>query len=420
MAYDAVAISSKDLSAGADFFVQSQNNGFPWVSANIYNKNGHLQFPPHIIKSAGDITLGIIGLTEDPGGTLDDLVISDWRKALQAEITILEKTCDLLVVLSTLSSLDNTAIQKEFSKVDIIVTADTTGRNIQPIVSNVSHNSLLIQSGSRGKYLGKIDITWHGPGSWFIAPSQSLTQQKQKLTAIDRQLHLLTQQQDNSGFDYSKKIARLQLSRQFISQHIANQETEQAENDTIPAKFFSSSFLPVKPAAADTDIEDIVLDIKNNIATYNRYRRAGMQPGDRTARNALLMDEITGIAMCTPCHVRQSAFWQKTRHAGAYRTLSQQGQSYNLQCLPCHVTAGTITPSSPEAETLLLLSLTTDRQTIGCEVCHGAGKNHSQSPENVFPVRRPGAKICTQCHTPDRDVFFDYQKKTALIACPAS
>jgi hypothetical protein len=34
-------------------------------------------------------------------------------------------------------------------------------------------------------------------------------------------------------------------------------------------------------------------------------------------------------------------------------------------------------------------------------------------------VRLPPEKICTQCHTPERDNNFNYQKKLAMIACPA-
>jgi hypothetical protein len=417
MSYDAVAISSNDLSAGPEFFRQSTDDSFPWITANIYDKNDNLQFSPHIIKNSGSLTIGIIGLTGDAGNSVEDFVIGDWRKALRAEITLLEKSCDMLVVLSNLNVSENKEIQRDFNKIDIIVTADQKGTNIQP---QVSQNSLLVQSGGRGKYLGKLDISWHGEGNWLVASSQSLAHRKNRLSSIDWQLSQLEKQQRGTSRDFSQKIARLQSSRQILSDEIAQQGTELTEKETKSSKSFISSFLPVKPASSTDDVGTIVQNIKNSINTFNRYRRAGLQPDDPAVRLALQKDEISGITGCFHCHEKQTEFWKNTRHANAYATLSQQGQSFNLQCLPCHVTAGKVSASSVEAEMLFLLSLSTERQTIGCEVCHGPGNHHLLSPDKVTPVRLPPEEICTQCHTPDRDNNFNYQKKLAAITCPAN
>ena len=419
MNYDAVAVSSTDLSAGPAFFRQTSDHPFPWISANIYEPGGDLFFQPHIIKKSDNVTVGIIGLTGNNGNGSRDFIVGDWRKALEVELTLLEKSCDILVVLSNLTSPENMEIQRDFSQVDIIVTADAKGANIKP---QMSPNSLVVQSGAQGKYLGKLDITGHAEGNWHISSPQLpqlLTQKKDRLTSIDRQLSQLEKQQSEESGDFSKKIARLKAYRLIISDQIAQHTMEIAEGETKPIKSFTSVFLPVLPASSKDSIGAIVQEINESINTFNRYRRASLQEDDPALRLALQKDEIVGISGCVNCHEKQTTFWKNTRHANAYTTLSQQGRSFNLRCLPCHVTAGNVSASSAESELLFLLSLDTDRQTIGCEVCHGPGDRHLLSRGEEKPIRIPPEEICTKCHTPDRDNNFDFPKKRAVIACPA-
>ena len=314
-------------------------------------------FLPHIIKKAGNLTIGIIGLTGGTGESVKDFIIGDWREALRREISLLKASCDMLVVLSSLNTPENNEIQRDFNQVDIIVTANRKGTNVQP---QVLQNSLLVQSGDRGKYLGKIDVTGYAAGNWLNASSQSLANLKNRLSSIDWQLSQLGKQQEEISKFSSQKIVRLQSYRQTILDQIAVERgKELAPKGTQPTKSFKSSFLPVRPMSSSKDIAIIVQDIKNSINTFNRYRHAGLQPDDPTLRLALQKDEITGGTACVNCHKKQTEFWRSTRHANAYTTLSRQGQSFNLQCLPCHVTGGKVSASSDETRKLFLLSLST-------------------------------------------------------------
>jgi hypothetical protein len=414
MAYDAVAISANDLSAGAAFFQQSADQSFPWVAANVSDQNGRAVVPAHSIKKIAGLTIGIIGLTGGTGNDVAGFIIDDWRTALKTEITLLEKRCDILLVLSTLTPAENNEIQQKYKQLDIVVSADNKGANIQP---QVFQNSLLVQSGSRGKYIGRLDITRHGPGNWYTAPSPLPAE---RLTAIDRQLGQLEKEQRETNRDFSQKIARLQSYRQRLSEQTAQYKPEDSASTIAPSKRFKYATLAVKPASSRADTQTIVQDIKKSIAALNRYRHAGIQADDPALLYTLQKNEIVGGSACLPCHEKQTEFWKTTNHADAFSTLAEQGQTFNLQCLPCHVTAGRVMASSVDAELLFLLSLDTDRQTIGCEVCHGAGKNHILSPETTAPLRLPPEEICRQCHTPDRDGTFSYPGKLAAIACPAS
>ncbi len=262
MAYDAVAVSSDDLSAGADFFQQPNADTFHFVAANVYDKNAKLLFSPHRIKNIGTLTLGIIGLTGGTTNSGEDFVIGDWRKALRDEIATLEKTCTMLVVLSNLNDHENGELQRDFSQIDIIVTADKKGTNIQP---HRSQSSLLVQSGSRGKYIGRLDITRLGEGSWSTTPPDSLEQYQNRLRSIDQQLSHLGKPEEGTNAEVSQKRARLQATRQMCLDQIAKLKTAQLEGKNRPGKIYQSLSLPVQPMTSADTVGLIVQDIMKNI-----------------------------------------------------------------------------------------------------------------------------------------------------------
>ena len=261
--YDAVAPSVNDLSAGYDFFRQSMADGFPWVAANVYDENNNPLFQPYVIKKSGNITIGIIGLTGDMGKNIGGFLIGDWRKALRTEIAALEKSCDMLVVLSNLNLSENKELQNDFKQIDIIVTADKKGSNIQP---QIATTTLLVESGGRGKYLGRLDISRSGAGNWSAESPGSLAQLQNRLASIDNQLNQLTKLHNKTDSDLSQKIARLQSSRILYINQITAKENDPSGNKSQPGKTYKAFFVPVKPASGGEVIDSIVQGIKKSTA----------------------------------------------------------------------------------------------------------------------------------------------------------
>ena len=110
-------------------------------------------------------------------------------------------------------------------------------------------------------------------------------------------------------------------------------------------------------------------------------------------------------------------FWQKTAHARAWQTLVRVQQQFNQDCLICHVTLPTY-----DMETVLdnnlLATLPPEFRGVGCEACHGPGRDHAAQPEQVRP-RPADEKTCLLCHTPDHDNNFNFADKVQRIRCPA-
>lgn len=419
LSYDAVAVSPQDMNAGRAFFRASQANGFPWISANIFDDDERLVFSPTVvIKRTGAPDVGIIGLTGKSENNSFWARIGDWRETLPEHLAQLESTCGLLILLSNLSDDENSEIAKMYPQIDVIVASSPTRYGNQ--APQVVGDSLITQSDGRGTYLGKLELKWHPQGSWLAtSPTESHERLQEKVAAIELQIKKYQEGKSEADQEYDKKLTEMLNSKQSVEDRITSLESVIAEQkEPVFTNTFNSTFLPVKPRPSGNEVDTIVQDIKKSISAYQKTRLKEKGQIDQQAGEALQLSQFAGVAACTSCHEKQFAFWTETAHARAFATLVNTGQNYNPECLPCHVTGGSISPVSSFAKKDLLLVLPEDRQAVGCEVCHGPGRQHSLNPGNVLPTRKPAEQKCINCHTPEHDDDFDFSTKMNKTACP--
>ena len=116
-----------------------------------------------------------------------------------------------------------------------------------------------------------------------------------------------------------------------------------------------------------------------------------------------------GAAQCEECHESEYAQWKTTKHASAYKTLLDVHRHYQPRCVSCHV-VGYGSPSgyrvgAPE-EPL---------GNVQCEVCHGPGAAHVESPGRGNIHRAVPAQVCEECHTPDHSDHFVYSEQVPKV-----
>ena len=152
--------------------------------------------------------------------------------------------------------------------------------------------------------------------------------------------------------------------------------------------------------------------------------------------NAEYKHAFTGAIKCRICHMskkkgNQYGVWKAASHAQAYTTLTtpeakevakKAGQGdkppqENPACLKCHVTAW-------DAPAELLGTKYSKEEGVGCESCHGAGKDYSPikimkdrdlSIENGLVL--PTKEVCAKCHNKESPTYkpFDFDTFWAKI-----
>lgn len=152
----------------------------------------------------------------------------------------------------------------------------------------------------------------------------------------------------------------------------------------------------------DEEQPDIQVVLSNYYACLEEFKGTLLDPDLTDPPEG---GSYTGYALCKPCHPEETDQWIETAHAEAFPSLKRRSQDYNPECIPCHTTGfgyvgGFIMPE-----------LTSEMEGVQCEMCHGAGAEHSEDPENVRTPRfgKLSEATCTdQCHTPEQSPEFDY------------
>jgi hypothetical protein len=101
-----------------------------------------------------------------------------------------------------------------------------------------------------------------------------------------------------------------------------------------------------------------------------------------------------GVEVCSTCHKSEREFWNHTQHSAAYATLASAHKEFNLDCVSCHVTGY----DKPGGSTVVHVETLSNVQ---CEVCHGAGSRHVDTPLDDKLISIPAPTLCAaECHHP--------------------
>jgi len=269
--YDAVAVSSNDLTAGEQFFEKSAGFKFPWISANIFDTSGNLLFKPSTLKEIGGITIGIIGLTGKGNYSNEQIVIGDWQKPLAVELQYLAPKSDMVILLSNLPFSENDKITQSFPEVDLIITADKRRGNLAP---QLSGNALITQSQSRGKYLGRLFIKYGQSGKWSYDSSNTLKILDNRIKSVERQIVQLEKKKSHSTqSNFTAKFDKLTSIKRDLEkkQEMETANLKQRESTNKGMNTFKSDFIPIRPRSQESqEIKLMIAELKNRINKYNR------------------------------------------------------------------------------------------------------------------------------------------------------
>ncbi len=412
LGYDAVGVGPLDLTGGVEFLRTSSNNGFPWISANIMDDNGKPIFKQWVDKKTQDTEIVITALTAAPHHVPTDIQIKKWQTILPDLLAQInkDKRDPFIVLLSNLTPQENRLIAEQYSDIHLLISADQHKGNVSPQLVN---GCLLTQTAKQGKYQGVLDIILGKNRQWGHNSAKQIADLQNKLGSINWQLGRLQKKATvaENAEKYKKTISRLTGEKETLNGQIASlkERSIKETRDGITEDQYKCRFIGLKKNMPDDQPTDEILSNLNHEIRELHKKENTTAPYGR----------MTGFRVCETCHPLQTDFWETTRHAAAHATLVQKNKNLDLECLPCHLTLDMQSANINQQPQKQLLSFPEELQSVGCESCHGAGRNHSINPEQFNLVRLPDKKVCLTCHTSDHDDNFDYDAKLPPISCPA-
>jgi len=421
MQYSAIGIAPHDLTAGSEFLVHLQDTyGIPFISMNlIAKKNGESIFKPYVIRQLGDISVAVLGLTDvDPNSSknvaLQNLSTLPWQDTLPKTLQEVGNSADMIILLSSFPEQTNREIAQLFEKINMILQSGSSTANRPP---KLIGNSLITQTASRGKYVGRIDINWTASGKWLQEDSAEQRKDiKDRLDRINWRLGRLEKRDRTQNLEKNTQYIELRKTKSDLLAELDGlaQQEQQTAKDFSTYQGRVPIALPIS-LPEDPEVQTIVNRTKQVVYEMNKKRLTELRQKNVKPDIAATM---AGWQSCRSCHPVQTEHWQQTSHAKAWETLVVKNQQFNQDCLICHVTLPTYNKEVVIRENLIA-SLTPEFHGVSCESCHGPGRNHVESPESN-KLLKPTAETCITCHTPDRDDDFDFNRKLKILDCPAA
>ena len=129
----------------------------PFISANLEDAHTHqLVFPAYKIVEVGGARIGIFGVSEQMGGD----TAAGFREptaAAQQAIAALKGQVDLIVGLCAMSLHTASDLAKQAPGADVLIVSDrSSSPSPRPLALG---NTILAQAGTRGMYIGRMDLT---------------------------------------------------------------------------------------------------------------------------------------------------------------------------------------------------------------------------------------------------------------------
>jgi len=410
----AIGVTPYDLAAGADFLKNlAQQERLPLVSANLIDKeNGKPVFSPYLLTNAGQTRIAVFGLTGQLQNTSEKVSLRPWQDVLPHILEEISAKSDMIILLSSLPQQINKQIAKQYKTIHIIIQSGQFTGNIYPKIIN---NTLLCQTGAKGKYLGILDIRWNRGHQWQPGKQQDPKALQSRLDRVVWQLQRLRKRHQEKELAANTYYLRLEKEKKRLEEILADlnrRSTDQAQPDCS----YENTFLAIETSLPqESKVRAIIEQTRREVNRLNRELRKKQRLTDEKIGQTF--SGMAGKNRCKECHPSQVAFYLRTDHARAWQTLTRRDQQYNPDCIACHATLPDYGTATVQDEALLT-SLPARFHNVGCEACHGPSLAHANEPDSNLPGQ-PKAATCRQCHTAKHDPAFDYERKVPRIRCPA-
>ena len=409
----AINVSGADLQEGAQFLQALQREGaVPLVSANLRPVGeGGPSIARSFLRTVGGIKIGVTGvaLPEVASGK-DGLTAIEFAPAVKAEALGLRKSgAEIVIVLAHVGESGARALAKAAPSVDIIVRAPGTPIEREPKAPIRVNDVWIVEAGSQGQHVGRLRLSWGKatpPRPLVVDDAGQRALQKRRFTK--RKIKAFQMEADAWRVDPKKaeaviakegQIAQLKKELARPAPQAAAPKGPHIRIDLIPLNL---------EVGAHPEMEKVLT------AYYAQLAGMNAEKGDVSAcAVAKKAARFIGSDKCQECHEEAYAFWKKTKHAEAWKTLEDDNKHFDLTCIGCH-TVGYQKPGG-----FCRIKDVGVLKDVGCENCHGPGSIHAGDKDSDSIVLAAPEETCASaCHVPEHSDGFVYAKYLREITGP--
>ncbi len=378
-------------------------------------KGGGQLFHASVVRVVNGVKIGFIGVAQpdksDIGATLGALTFETPASAVKTEVKALEaQGAQVLVAIAAVGRGEAKRIADVAPELTaIIVGATSQGgeENTDAPPPELVGGVLIAETSNHLQTVGTLDLfVRDGSYKFRDGTGIALGQKRKELQSRIDELHGKL-----ADWERDPKIAPSDLSARKADLQKLEVDKKALDEGSPPKEgsFFQYRVLEVRESlGSDEGVKKQFAAYYKRVNDTNRVAFASRMPPPPPPGGP----SYVGIDACVGCHPGPKAVWDKTRHARAYKTLSDEFKELNLDCVSCHVT-GYEEPGGSSVTHVEKL------EAVQCEVCHGPSSLHVANPTQVKPpVARPGTDKCTTCHHPPHVHTFDPVAKLPEILGP--
>lgn len=387
-------------------------SGAPMLAANVTGKAGAAA---STVKEIGGLKIGVIGVASDEAAKAAGVTTTPSAEAVRRAALELEKQgVSALVVLAAVGRGEAKRIADANPNLLAIVVGETgsTGdANTKAAPAEQIGDVLIVEAANHLQTVGVLDLFVRGsvgPGLVKFADGTGLERIK-KREELEARITELRARIATWETDKSVDKRDVDARRADVAKLEAERDAQSLAAPPASGSFYRYAMRDVRDKlGADEAVKAQMLAYYKHVNESNKAEFADRKPKPTAKGEA----GYAGVDACTECHEAPRAVWDKTAHARAYATLSDQFKEYNLDCVSCHVTGY----DRPGGSTVTHVE---GLKNVQCEVCHGPGKLHAENPDKAkIPVAHPQADSCLSCHHPPHVHTFDAKAKMNDILGP--
>jgi hypothetical protein len=380
MGIDAMTVGGGDLAFGVDWLTQrAEQLELPYVCANLTDEAGTAIFPAHRMIDAGEVKVGVFGIT----GTVKDCegcAVTDAAAAATAAVAALQADgAHVIVALSQQKIDDAVELAEAVPGIDFVISGQAGRRNAVPGLIGETP-TYLFRSPTRGRQLAVLSLTFAEGGKGYFDPDlvEKAAAEREK---TQRRIERLGQQVAEASSD--REAERRQRSLDRVIDEAAQLGIADISADGRHTMSTETIGLG-KKVADDPAIAAIVEETTAKLPAEPK--------SDHAKRARPKVGEFAGASQCRACHQGIYRHWRASDHARAYTTLAREQKQSDTACYYCHITGFYLEGGPRAVEEVSYL------RNVQCEACHGASAKHVAEPELPTPLKGKIESTCDKCH----------------------